>query len=497
MVFPNYIIGLHFGGIEKEKDIDFSFNLATSFDSILNHINKQNEIIEQDKIKQNKLNFSFNKSNLQDIMNILNNSDNEKKFNNIIYFNSNIDFLSNINQDIDDFEKVTPGAFIFCNNMNSFKLIREEILLKSKKDKRFIFNIITTGSQCDNVMKFLDIDSKFKSCIAHLCIYIDHKIWDFLKSKYDSIYDVVSSKEGVINYIKKYCSKEIKTYNITKVITLKNYLEKYKDIHSKISQFYGDLSPETYKDNIKKMRLLIDQEDKDYKLICHDKNKILYGFLTFDISKDIEALDKLIIREYTKNSIYADLNKWLRNPNFNSFEVVAYFAVRLMYSLNNYAKQKGKYYDLDKTEVFRGMKLPYSEILVYERAKGKIIILPAFTTTYQDLRFAEKYSGRRDTKSLYESNLKFSVIFMINNNIKKNWISNGIRIEEISTFKKEKEILYQPFSFYYVRDVIIDLENYKADIYLETIGKKEILEEKIKIGKKIKYNEQEKIMEGK
>ena len=42
---------------------------------------------------------------------------------------------------------------------------------------------------------------------------------------------------------------------------------------------------------------------------------------------------------------------------------------------------------------------------------------------------------------------------------------------------------------------MIDLENYKADIYLETIGKKEILEEKIIFGKEIKYNEQEKILE--
>ena len=39
--------------------------------------------------------------------------------------------------------------------------------------------------------------------------------------------------------------------------------------------------------------------------------------------------------------------------------------------------------------------------------------------------------------------------------------------------------------------------NYKADIYLETIGKKEILEEQIKIGKEIKYNEREKMMEAK
>ena len=70
-------------------------------------------------------------------------------------------------------------------------------------------------------------------------------------------------------------------------------------------------------------------------------------------------------------------------------------------------------------------------------------------------------------------------------------------MEDISMYKKEKEIIFLPFSFYYVREVQIDLYNYKADIYLETIGKKEILEEKIKIGKQINYNEKDKIMESK
>ena len=80
------------------------------------------------------------------------------------------------------------------------------------------------------------------------------------------------------------------------------------------------------------------------------------------------------------------------------------------------------------------------------------------------------------------------------NYFKKNWVPNGVNIQKLSVYD-EKEILYQPFSFYYVRDVQIDQNNYKADIYLETIGKEEILEEKIKIGKEIKYNEKENIMQ--
>ena len=412
------------------------------------------------------------------------------KYNNIIYYDSNIHFLSNINYDINDFEKVISGAFIVCTNMDSFNLIREELLFEIEKGKRLTFNLITTGCQCDNVMRFLEEDPKFKRCIAHICVYCsDIQKWDQLKSKYDLIYDFASSKEGIINYIKNFSSKEIEPYHIKKVITLDDYLEEYKDKHIKISQFYGDLTPQTFNDNIVKMKSLIEEENKANKLIARSQNIIFEGFLTFNLDQN------LIIREYTNNSIYADLNRWLRNPNFKSFDVVAYFAARLMYSLNNYANQEGKYYNLDKTVLFGGMKLPYSDILPYERAKGKIIVSSTFTSTYQEIKIAERFAGRKDTKYLYKVKKKFSVIFIIKNNLKKNWISNGIRIADISCYKREKEVLYQPFSFYYVRDIMIDLENYKADIYLETIGKKEILEEKIIFGKEIKYNEQEKILE--
>ena len=55
--------------------------------------------------------------------------------------------LNSINKDSDYFERETPGAFILCKNIASFKLIRTEILIEIEKDKRICFNLITTGSQ--------------------------------------------------------------------------------------------------------------------------------------------------------------------------------------------------------------------------------------------------------------------------------------------------------------------------------------------------------------
>ena len=139
--------------------------------------------------------------------------------------------------------------------------------------------------------------------------------------------------------------------------------------------------------------------------------------------------------------------------------------------------------------------MTYSDLLPYERAKGNIIILSGFTLTSQDESLAIKFSGRDNTQSLYKTNSKFSVVFIIRNFYNENWISNGIDIQINSINKNNTEILYLPFSFYYVRDVQIDIKNYTADIYLDTIGKTEILEEKIREGKEIIFNPKLKIME--
>ena len=53
---------------------------------------------------------------------------NTNKYNNIIYFDPNLKNLLSIYQDADFFESITPGAFISITNIDSFKLIREEIL---------------------------------------------------------------------------------------------------------------------------------------------------------------------------------------------------------------------------------------------------------------------------------------------------------------------------------------------------------------------------------
>ena len=169
--------------------------------------------------------------------------------------------------------------------------------------------------------------------------------------------------------------------------------------------------------------------------------------------------------------------------------------------IGNFKEYKQKYINICDQEYacikesYRGIKLPYISLLEYEKAKGKIITFPTFISTSEDPKVAERFSGKRNSKDLYERGLLFSVICFIRNNLKEKWISNGIYLEGQSMHAKEKEILFLPFSFFYVSDVQINLENCTAEIFLEAIGKEEILEEKIKIGKEIEYNKDSNIMQ--
>ena len=54
--------------------------------------------------------------------------------------------------------------------------------------------------------------------------------------------------------------------------------------------------------------------------------------------------------------------------------------------------------------------------------------------------------------------------------------------------KKKKKFYFILCSFYSVKNINFDYKNYLADIELQTIVKKEILEEKIRIEKKVIYD---------
>ena len=413
--------------------------------------------------------------------NLANQIDGKKRFINIIYYNEDV-YSNDIIKEIKFFEEYTTGAFLYCNNIDKLDIIISEI--KYNCEEIYDFSLIVSGKDYDISMD--KIRNKNYEEITHICIFCDKTKYYLSKKKEDD--NIYTTKEEVVRqFIKKIKSKKIKPYPINKLVTYEEYKNKFEYFygHSIISAFYGELNNDIYIEKLNKIKNIIDKDNK----IIKDKKKLFESFEKFDINDKNEKLNEInerIIKEYTNSTFYGDLNRGLREINIFSFDEVAYFTSRLMLSLNQYGEQKKKYYNYDEDILYRGMKLDYSSLLFYENAKNKKIILTSFTSMTKDKEICKKFA---------KTSRQFSVLFEITNSFKEGWKSNGIDIQDISLRKSEQEILYQPFSFYIVTDVRIDIKKREAYIYLKTIGKKEILEEKIREGKNIRYNEQENIIE--
>ena len=415
----------------------------------------------------------------------------EKKTNNIIYFFSKQENNNREMENVFDLvEKEINCTFIFCTNLKSLEIIKSEIIKQKKRDKRTFFNIISTGREYELYLKeFLNKNLNFKNSINKICIFCKDTT-NYLKYKDEEkglIHDITTDYPDIVGFIIKFSSNEIHQFHTTKLITLQDYINNnYKELHRKIAEFYGDLTKEGYRENMKKIKV-----DENY--YNDELSKIIFDdSITFDINQDLKTLINLILNYYKKDTFYGDLNKWYTSK-LRTY--ICYYTSRFIYIFNQYANKNNKYAIKNNKVFYRGIKLPYSSLLQYERAVDKIIIFPSFISTSEDEKIADNFSSRKNAKMLFEVNGLFSVKFHIKNIYNNNWISNGIDISELNAYYEEKEIIFLPFSFFKVTKVDLDEINYTADIFLETIGKKEILEDKIKYGKRIKYNEKENIIE--
>ena len=75
-------------------------------------------------------------------------------------------------------------------------------------------------------------------------------------------------------------------------------------------------------------------------------------------------------------------------------DTIAYYASRLMYSLNTYGTRDKMFYEKNKTILYGGKKLPYSSLLPYIRNVGKIILFSSFISTFELKLIADNFSGR-------------------------------------------------------------------------------------------------------
>ena len=425
-------------------------------------------------------NFSFDNGNEGNNVNIKanppkksNNTGNEKNEKNLIYYDEN----KHTNYDL--FEREISGAFIFVSEQKILEAVME-YLNSISKIKNFIF--IINGKNCDKIFEYLNNHSylnMFESC----CLITTNKKYDDLSNKYSKPINIFKTKKELIQYIINYDNIEL--VNSTKLVSFKKYSDTYYKFHQKIASFYGDLNPHLYENSLSLFKDFLNTPGNN------DPKSLAESFKLF---QQIEQNKKGIIQLYTnENAYYPVFNKWLYQLDFIAYQKTSYFLSGIMYSLDLFGEQQKN--QAFKKKIYRGMILNLIDLLPYKNCVGKIIVFPSFTSTTINNETCERFSGRKESVEYRKSEKIFSVIFYINFDLKSNWFPNGIDVHDISDYSEEEEILFQPFTFFKILKADIDFDQNIADIDLEVIGRKEILENKIKDNKIITYNMNEGIME--
>ena len=281
--YPKYKYTKIYEEIKKEKQIEYDNEILESY-----QVNK--EIISSFPLYFKRINYNGNIEMNNEIFK------EEPKFNNILYFDEINDdkYKDNIYSDCEYFEENTPGSFIFCSNKEDLDVVKNEILEEFNKNRKYIFNLITTGSSWENhICNFLDENSNFKAIIKNVCIYCHNiKKYNNLPKKYNIIKAVWCTRDPVVNFIKKSSSENIIPFPLVKLVTYENYKKKYNTLHLIISLFYGENNEKTFEENYEKMEKLIDKEKECGKL--KKSEKILKeSFKKFKINQDKDEIKNM------------------------------------------------------------------------------------------------------------------------------------------------------------------------------------------------------------
>ena len=368
-----------------------------------------------------------------------------KNYYNILYYNENPHkkYKNIILNDCKSFKKETPGGFIFCTDIESFKLIKEEIKRENKKNNKIIFNLITTGSTFEKINNIIENDKEFANCIENKCIFCIYleKYKHFIENNPNL--NIYTKNCDIKDFIKRNCSNKIIPYKIHELITDQKDNPKYEAIYN----FIGKLDEENFKKNFEMFEKFI--KKKDQKELKMDKTKFLNVFKNIG---DNNFLNIFI------NNICNDFNNIIiEEENFE--ECFAYFTGKIIHYLTEYANTNIKYYN-GGNKVYMGKNLKLSELLQYKWHKGNIVI-PYFSIFYEEKEIAEKLANRKKSKEQFEDNKEFSVIFIL----RKDEARCGMDIKDLYS-NKEKAILFVPFRLFELKKIEFDFNNFTADIFI-------------------------------
>ena len=469
----------------------------------LKAINKK-QILEKYLNENNKIVYD----DIQEIIEI-------KKVKNILIhdIDPNIKELSELNTQNNFLEQIADGNFLITNSKKKFYLIldqiKEENISKSKEDNLVKFELVLFEGSAKAAIDYL-IQNKYLGYFNSIIVISAHRSKYRKELEKKIITEIYTNRLDLLKFFREKCTGSLYSMRNYELISFSKYNKKHFLFHEIISKYYQKISQnyiatanDIFKDFIisRNPDLKIDLgEDTNFNNSATKKLKQEKILKSLDVFKDFGKNEKdryvSIIKAYTSEeySFYKDFNSWLRDLDPLTYEKTGYFISDFILSLNKYAQLLDKGLK-GEHKLYRGLVLKFSELLIYQQNKGNIITFPSFTSTSMDEKVAVKFSDytERDVEERRKDG-SFSCLMFINYNCQGIQKPNAVDIQALS-FYNEDERLILPFSFFRIKNVIIDCKHLTGIIELDIINKEFIIEEKLTNKDILVYNQETNLIE--
>ena len=399
----------------------------------------------------------------------------ERNKNNIIlYDESYTPENKDIMEEYENFRDETDGAFIITTNEIKLENLIKEI---NRNEIKYKFLLIIKGRTVEELLTKMN-KQKFDDCFDSICLY-KHPEENNNDPKTNILYNYIQPDElKKLNHFSD-------IYPTFKLVSFKEYNNKYISLHNLISSHYGQNKGNHFKMEMSYLQQFLLWNPK---LKAHSKgNELNIQTLidTLEQFKEIDGNEEKIIKLYTLNegSYYQDFNNWLNDLDPLAIQKTSWFIAAVIYCLNSYASKNNKGIKKDGLKLYRGLFLNFSDLLSYERLKGELICYPSFTSTSKKLEVAKIFAMNHKDEEKYETIIKINYLY------KKGFIPTAVDVSKISKYKEEEECLFFPYTFFRIKSININYNQKTAEIELDSIGRKEIIETKLKDRYKLEYNE--------
>ena len=398
---------------------------------------------------------------------------------NIIYVDENFkDFHKEIIEDCQKIIKGTKGTLILIKNLDLLKFFLKYISRSNPKSK---FALIINGSSSKKVINYIK-NSNYINFFVRACIYCasEDKYSDIKEANKDFVGDISTDVKSIISFVKYYFDTltNIELLNCNIIMNLYSYDYDYFNLHQCVAKYYlnnkffdeSKIKPSLNKNNNSNINILI---NKLYQFYILFKNKTNQEFI-FNFLKT-EKLSTL-------------LNQILIKKEKSDFEQISYFTGNLMYRIVEYgfSEKKGI---TSGAELYKGMQLDIINLFEYIRNETFLISYSHFMTITSKKQLAE-LNSQRNIPLVYRKNKNlFSVMITFHYLHDNEFAPSIFNISELVPYPDEEEFIVLPFTFFMLNKVVINENKMNVDIDMTVIGKSEILEEKVKLGKKLFFNE--------